>query len=477
MFRSWYLRRCVVLVAALACSGATDQGDAISGLNLSVATREGWVGERKAVVATRPDGAGGDQWFQGITWEVTDDAVARIDGSSDSTATVRFVGKGTGVVIARLGTLADSATFTVREEGELLGVTAWAGKASLNTPAVDDAGNIYLIRSDPGAVVSFTSGLAFRWEHELLLGGVSNPVISNGGLVIATSFGGLTIAFDAGGNVVWADSGFGTGEASPAVSRAGDLFQSGRGAETLGNWALKRFAADGSAIATFQSAPVRTSPLILGDSVLITVGSDRVAVGRSLTGDTIWTVLLPSSPRFFGPSIGSNGRDVYIPTDDRVVAVDGFSGNVLWNWLAPQFPTNVMSPVTGRDGKVFIQTSTTLVALGPDGSTAWRADTLGSGHFSGTGGGPAVAADGVLYANCNLDICSVNAADGSVRWRIPLPVSGRPGPISVLPDSSIVFVTINLADSSYVVRLRGRFPLERSSWPLDGGGPARRRRN
>lgn len=122
-----------------------------------------------------------------------------------------------------------------------------------------------------------------------------------------------------------------------------------------------------------------------------------------------------------------------------------------------------------------------LVALNPGFSIKWEADSLGGTYNNeNAGGGPALAAGGVLYVACGLDLCAVNTADGSLRWRKSLPVAGMPGQIVIMPDSSILFATINQVagasgDSVYVLKLAGRFPLADAPWPVDGGDLRRTR--
>ena len=125
-----------------------------------------------------------------------------------------------------------------------------------------------------------------------------------------------------------------------------------------------------------------------------------------------------------------------------------------------------------------------LVALNPDGSVRWQADSLGAMHGVNDLTAPALAEGGVLYVPCQYDVCAVNTSDGSVRWRHQLPSEVPPGvsagTILILPDSSILFSTIELPFTqdgpAYVVKLRGRYPLADAPWPVDGGDLRRTRR-
>ena len=162
--------------------------------------------------------------------------------------------------------------------------------------------------------------------------------------------------------------------------------------------------------------------------------------------------------------------------------MNGLTGERLWVWDAG-YRDGPLTPAVDRNGVLYVQTRAALTALGPDGVVHWSADSLAGHHWVNAGGAPALAEGGVLYVACGTDLCAVRTADGSVRWRRPLPFPGIAGPIMIAPDSSIVFITLGSAiplpagyDSARVVRLRGRFPLADAPWPVDGGNLRRTRR-
>jgi outer membrane protein assembly factor BamB len=119
-------------------------------------------------------------------------------------------------------------------------------------------------------------------------------------------------------------------------------------------------------------------------------------------------------------------------------------------------------------------------SLAADGAVRWQADSLYGGQAVYAGGAPALAGGGILYVACQWDLCAVNTADGSVRWRRPLPGNGIAGAIFILPDSSLVFQTVTEMGGgsrpSYLIKLRGRFPLADAPWPVDGGDLRRTQR-
>ena len=461
------------------CGDSTDVSAPIEGLALSTDSALGWAGDEASFVASRVTAGGGEQWFDALTWRLTDPTVARIARATDSSVTLELLSSGEVLVVGAVDGFADSLVLRVREEGEVLGFRAWAAEAAINTPAFGDDGSIYLVRRQPGALVALNLDLSVRWERPLALGGIMTPAVAIDGTIFATSLGGYTAAFSLDGTVLWADSNFGSGHTAPALAGDGEVYVAGHGASTISDWGVKRYSASGVELQRFSNLgrAILAPPLIVQDSVIITVDSDASALARTRRGDTLWIERLPSMARYFAPSVGANGRDVYVPTNNRLITFDAFTGTVRWTWLSPGGAGALLAPLVDAEGNIYIQTNNTLVALNPDGTSRWRADSLGGDHNSNSGGGGAITFGGVIYVNCQLDLCAVNTADGSVRWRKSLPVPGRPGSISVLPDSSIVFVTLTSGtDSSYVVRLRGRYPLARRVWPVDGGGLGRWRR-
>ena len=218
---------------------------------------------------------------------------------------------------------------------------------------------------------------------------------------------------------------------------------------------------------------MKVAPTIVGDSVIVAGDLAGRVFAFSLSGALIWVDTLPSKLRFFAPSVGSDGRTVYLPARSHVVAMDAFNGTRLWVWGNGDPRTVPLSPVVDRDGIVYVQTTRTLVALNPDGTVRWQADSLAGFQWINGGGAPALAEGGVLYVACGTDLCAVRTSDGSVRWRRALPFPGIAGPIMITRDSAFVFVTVGFGfpavhagyDSARVVKLRGRFPLADAPWP------------
>lgn len=207
---------------------------------------------------------------------------------------------------------------------------------------------------------------------------------------------------------------------------------------------------------------------MVGDSIVVW-GAGAEVWATTPDGVVLWSDSLPQGVRFINPSV--------VPTGSFVFAIDALTGlrTAQWSIGDSEYP---VAPIVDLDGTIYVQTAKRLVAFNPDFSVRWEKQSLGGAHHFNSAGGPALAAAGILYVNCATDVCAVNTADGSLRWRRSLPGPGSPGHIAIGPDSSLTFAMhVALPGSSFIYKLRGRFPLANAPWPMDGGGPARTRRS
>ena len=412
-----------------------------------------------------------------LEWTVSDTSVARVATAVDSTATVTIRSGGTATVHARLATLSDSGSVVGYEEGELLASYSFVDRSYVNGVAVGDDGSIYLFRTTQ--LLSLDSDLVLRWERDVAGGSWMTPAIGPTGTIYVTPFR-ATSAFSPDGVLLWQDTTLGNGESAPAIDGDGNIYVAGR-RDFAHIQRFVRFDPSGNStqLGIWDGTTLKVPPVVVGDSVIVWCDLGNTCVGVSRSGGELWVDTLPSRVRYFAPSVAGDGRTVYLPAAQYLIAIDGLTGAVLNEWPLGQsdYP---LAPIVDADGTVYWQTKRILLALNPDFSVKWQADSLGGDHNVNAGGGPALAAGGVLYIACGVDLCAVNTADGSLRWRRELPVSGMPGQIVILPDSSIVFSTVNRilggGDSVYVLKLRGRFPLAEAPWPLDGGNLRRTRR-
>jgi outer membrane protein assembly factor BamB len=417
-----------------------------------------------------------------VSWSASDTAlVDLLDGAGP---VARLVPRRAGQVFvtARVGDASDTAQVVGWEEGESLIVREWAASTLTFTQsvAVGADGRVHLLRYE-NAILAFDGDLTPAWETPRFGPGWMNVAIADDGSVIVPSAGGL-VALSPAGVLLWEDTTFSTIESAPAVDTRGHVWLGGRldQGSSPATYGIAHYDPTGVRVAFTGTLTVKVPPVIVRDSVVVIGDLGARAFGISRRDSILWVDTLPSPLRYFAPSVAGDGRTVYLPTrDGPVIALDGLTGDSLWVWDGAGIPT---SPLVDADGVIYVQTAGSLVALEPDGSVRWRADSLDNDYGVNRLGAPALAGGGVLYVACKTDLCAVNTADGSVRWRRALP-SGVPagsmaGTILILPDSSILFSTINPLGfgPAYLVKLRGRFPLAVAPWPVDGGDLRRTRR-
>jgi outer membrane protein assembly factor BamB len=339
---------------------------------------------------------------------------------------------------------------------------------------------VYLLRYED-EVLAFDRALTPTWQQPIYAPGWMNPAIADDGSVIVPSMDGL-FALSPAGVVRWKDTTVSAIESAPAIDGQGHIWLAGHlGQGPTQTWGIAHYDAVGTRAAFIEiGRTIKVPPVVVLDSVVVIGDLSGRSFGISRTDSILWVDTLPSPLRYFAPSVAGDGQTVYVPTrDGPVVAMDGLTGAVLWIWDGLGPPT---SPIVDTDGSIYVQTQGGLVALRPDGSVRWQADSLNGLYGVNALGAPALAGGGVLYVACQTDLCAVNTSDGSVRWRRTLPsdvpANTLGGTILILPDSAILFSTINTGAGgpAHLVKLRGRLPLAAAPWPVDGRDLRRTRR-
>jgi outer membrane protein assembly factor BamB len=480
-------RACLAAIAAalVGCGDpATPVPDPLDArITITPDSQTAWVLDT-VVVTLQYEGPDRDSLMKlAVIWTASDTAlVAPLNGDG---AAARVVPRQAGQVFftARVGDACDTAQVVGWQEGEPLIVREWAASTQtfMQSPAVGAGGMVYLPRYED-AILAFGFDLAPAWEIPMYLPGWMNVAITDDGSVIVPSLAGL-FALSPAGAPLWKDTTFSAIESAPAIDSQGHVWLGGyRDQGSLPyTYGVGHYDGTGARLAFIETGPtIKVPPVVVADSVIVIGDLTSQVFGISRQDSVLWVDTLPSPLRYFAPSVAGDGRTVYLPTrDGPVVAMDGLTGAIHWVWDGWGAP---LAPIVDADGAIYVQTFGTLVALEPDGSVRWRADSLNAYYGVNALGAPALAGGGVLYVACQTDLCAVNTADGSVRWRRALP-GGIPagtiaGAILILPDSSILFSTINKGTPgpAHLVKLRGRFPLADAPWPVDGRDLRRTRR-
>ena len=415
-----------------------------------------------------------------VWWSSVDPNLVALAEPSDTAVLAIPQHDGVAKVIATVGDVADTARIVCWEEGAPLAVNEYSTSTLTFTQsiAVGADGMIYLPRYDDALLV-FNPDLELVSEIPQQPTWMNVAIADDGSLIMGRR--GAVAALSSSGALLWEDTTFTSIEAAPAVDSRGHVWIGGYIPGT-GPSGVAHYDAAGTRVAVHElGSPFKAAPVIVQDSVIV-IGDLRNRVyGISRNDSVLWTDTFGSSDRYWSPSVGADGRTVYLPLRTALAAVDGLTGDVLWTQQGWGYPS---APIVDADGTIYMLYAD-LFAFNPDGSVRWRVDSLGNNHGIYAAPAPALATGGVLYVPCQSYVCAVNTADGSLRWRHALPsevaAGTMAGQIVILPDSSILFSTLRTPGASdfgpaYLIKLRGRYPLADAPWPVDGGDLRRTRR-
>ena len=267
-------------VTALACEDVTS-GD-VPTFAIVPDSVAGWVGDTVALRVTG-DSATGVGGPSNLAWTVADTAVAQFIEAGDAGATLHVRGSGTTVVTARAGALAGEAHVTGIAEGDLLSSYSVGGTAWLQSPALDDHGNVYLF--GVSVLLALDPGLSLRWERPV---GASplNPVVGEDGSLYWSAYR-YTAGYSADGALLWRDTTHTGGETAPAVGPGGVVYAAGQPfSGSLDTWAVAAYDSSGIQVfrtAAFQNS-IKVGLTIVADSVVVAADLAGRAFGLSLQG-------------------------------------------------------------------------------------------------------------------------------------------------------------------------------------------------
>jgi len=365
------------------------------------------------------------------------------------------------------------------------GSVTWSETAhplAMSQPAIGVDGTIYLgFRSNNFTALNSDGSLKWTSAVSVPNSSANSAVESNGSVYVSSSQG--TFAYSTAGTSLWHSSD----ATSNVVLGSTGLIYSGADA----------FNPDGSIAHTLPALAGSSQNSVGADGTEFRVRGEVSLETFSPTGVAGWAVR--NSPTYFGePGVAADGT-VYIaqsggnffalnPTGDvkwlsnptfgagnPVIIQDGtiYTGSAS---LDPNGVTKAKvgffgSPSLGADGTFYIALPTQFLARGLDGSTYWTlggvtglpavgsdssifiSDFHGGLHsFSMTGSqnwgvslgvdrnGPVLGPDGTIYVmTTSGNLLAVNAANGAVKWTLPL--AAAKAPLAVANDGSIAILT------------------------------------
>jgi hypothetical protein len=410
-------------------------------------------------------------------WRVSDPGVLELWVDEDGRAIVVGLEAGEGHVIALIDDRrVDSASVAVAAVGAIRpGAIRWRlagyGDETSSGAALDARGTIYTVQAVSGMrLTAVTPEGAIVYSRPGCWAVMAGSVLPDG-----TAY---TMGLDCvrrhgpDGATHWRLD-HGATHGGLAVARDGSVAViGGVGLVLISPDGTERWRAPGPVIARHY----RSAPIIAGN------GDVYVAWGHALRfwlaqysreGEIIGAVTLPGEVNGAVPALDGT-RVVLTHLDGRVTVVE--AGAVLWerDWTTEG---RISSAAIDGDGNIYIQSRDLLVSYGADGTLRWSADSLSLRNYDSEIPTPTLLSDNRLLTACRdgastdpVELCLVDAADGSLVWRTALggQITGSP---AVAPDG-----TIYVSSGTDLLALWGDAPPLTEGWPTEGGGMGRLRR-
>lgn len=358
----------------------------------------------------RPQDAFGEPVPATLTWGVSDSTVATI--SANGVAVARALGT-TQVLVwgtdARGMQAAGTVRLTVADR-----TPVWqqqAGSSLALTPAVADDGNIYY--RSPTVLYAITGDGTPRWNRSVA-SSTSYPAVDAAGNVYLVA--GLSlVSYDPGGGLRWSMplSGPFVTAGSPAIAATGRIYLATRDT-------LLAFGTDGSVVwrTGMPGLGTSSSPAIASDgTVYVALGPGCLSAVRPADGSVAWSYCGGGGTASGAPAVGGDGT-VYFGTGLDLLAVRP-DGSLKWRIGVGAPPT--ASPAIGPDGTVYVTTNG-----GPGLGGVYAVEAGGSLRWyypaSYTLSPPTVGANGTVYVGRGFGndtfggaIFAINP-DGSRQW-------------------------------------------------------------
>jgi outer membrane protein assembly factor BamB len=333
--------------------------------------------------------------------------------------------------------------------GQLLWTVPLTNSPVTGAPRVATNGNIYFHSED---LYSISPGGHILWTKPST--DSKSVDIGPDGTVYSGSFR-TVFAYSPSGQLRWSFTEPPGGQglmAGPSVGADGNIYaisdQLGLGAFSLTPRGELRWSVPG--YVNFQGTGL--TPMPLGSNQLyfaedIVPGCTGFSEGIdsvSFDGQLLWCV-----------SLTSIARPIAAPNGDALVHDFSFlydfrpDGSIAWSFEFPFPGGTLVGPSVAADGTIYIfHDLSDLWSFTPSGNKRWETDGVAGSNSpipaTVSPDGKTVVFGTVFAFGKNGGLVAVNAADGMVRWRLPITgaSAGAAGPVAFNPDGKVVYLPV-----------------------------------
>lgn len=178
------------------------------------------------------------------------------------------------------------------------------------------------------------------------------------------------------------------------------------------------------------------------------IGNPRIGWSRQVLGSTNFGGGSGTVYPRYGPTIGPDGT-LYVPSFDRLLALNPASGNTLWQTGAAGI--RISQPAVTDNGLVVYSSQNVVVALSTaTGAIQWIIDPRGPiGGLAFPGGSPTLADDGFIYVGDQDDereflnessyMYKIDPSTGGVVWRTKVGSNNTGAPVISTDGARVIY--------------------------------------
>ena len=319
-----------------------------------------------------------------------------------------------------------------------------------STPALDDAGNVYITTNRKLVKVDSTGTVVWAYPDHRSWSISHSPVIGAGGRIYFANYADSIFAVRPDGTLDWARDLGGDCNSTPAIGPDGRVYVATTRGE--GNWKLWAFEAGGATAWSFDlAAQADFSTPTVGPDTTIYVGAGRYLYALrpdgSLRRRDSLSAAIQSSPAV------ANDSTLYVTAGSYLYRLSTESGV---RWRKYLSGANNSAPAVDAAGRVFVGTANSdgpaVLAVAPDSTVLCSVPTVGLIWAS-----PAIGADGRVFVGSMNGVfyafvgTGLGVEEPVVRGRLPhFSVVPNPtaGQVRLVGSADIERLSIRAFDAS-----------------------------